>query len=71
MNDTDIDLGAFAHQHGIAALLDHLGLDELGNEVVALHAEIYRLREAIAEHKQGNTNMSLTNLKLWEVLPPE
>lgn len=30
---------AFAAEHGIPALLDHLGLDLLGNEVNGLYAE--------------------------------
>ena len=41
------DLEQFAAAHGIPALLDHLGLDGLGNEVVALYAERDRLREAL------------------------
>jgi hypothetical protein len=30
----------FAAEHGLAALLDHLGLDELGNEIDDLHRRL-------------------------------
>lgn len=42
---TTDEMLAFHKAHGLAALLDHLGLDGLGNEVVALRAENQRLRD--------------------------
>lgn len=42
-------LEAFAAEHGIPALLDHLGLDGLGNEVVALEARVRELEDALRE----------------------
>lgn len=44
---SDTDLSAFAAEHGIAALLDHLGLDEYGNEIVALRAALNQAEKAL------------------------
>jgi hypothetical protein len=38
---------AFGREHGIAALLDHLGLDELGNEVSRLVEALFEAKGAI------------------------
>lgn len=45
-------------------------LDQSGMWVLRNYheAEVRRLRDAIREHKLGNSNLSLTNLKLWGVL---
>lgn len=36
-----------AHQHGIPLMLDRMGMDGLGNEVVALYKRIIALEEAL------------------------
>jgi len=45
-HDTE-KLLAFGREHGIAALLDHLGLDELGNEVSRLVEALFEAKGAI------------------------
>jgi hypothetical protein len=56
MTDDVAELRAFGREHGIAALLDHLGLDEFGNEVISLRRQLAgaveerdRYREALQE----------------------
>lgn len=46
---------AFAAEHGLAALLDHLGLDGLGNQVVAAEARVQALEEALGHENYRGT----------------
>jgi hypothetical protein len=47
---------AFAAEHGIPALLDHLGLDGLGNKVVSLTARCAVLENGMRSIERGNWN---------------
>jgi hypothetical protein len=52
---TEDEMRAFAQQHGIPALLDHLGLDELGNHVNDLIAAARVAMDYIEPDIDGDT----------------
>lgn len=59
LTEHDIDyLERYAHKHGLAATLDHLGLDGLGNQVTALQATA----EASQRYLKTNTRQNYLDL---------